>query len=159
MMPVKKTVIPIISGGIILLISIGLVIYMRIILVLLSSLSTDSSTIYFNQPDADRFRSGFPWDNFVSFARLNGYPDNELQAIRQSHPGFKFRPKGNLDFCILRESDTIRISDYVFHGVETPGHTKGICVSMIPTKNSFVAGDHIQSLVFSADFTVVKADN
>ena len=110
---------------------------------LISDLITDTSKIYFNQPDADRFKSGFRWDDFVDFARLNGVPENELQAIRQSHPGLKFRAKGGLAFHILREGDAISIGNYVFKCVETPGHTWGHMCLYEPNKKIFIAGDHI----------------
>jgi glyoxylase-like metal-dependent hydrolase (beta-lactamase superfamily II) len=110
---------------------------------LLSNLVTDTSKIYFNQPDADRFRSGFRWDDFVNFARLNGYPENELQTIRNSHPGSKFRAKEGLGFHILKEGDTINIGDYGFKCVETPGHTWGHMCLYEPNKKIFVAGDHV----------------
>src|SRR4030043_539569 len=70
---------------------------------LVSSLVTDTSKIYFNQPDADRIKSGIFPDDLMNFARLNGFLENELQTISYTHPGFKFRPKGNLDFYILKE--------------------------------------------------------
>jgi glyoxylase-like metal-dependent hydrolase (beta-lactamase superfamily II) len=110
---------------------------------LLSSLVTDTSKIYFNQPDAGRFRTGFRWDDFAHFARLNGYPESELQASLQSHPGFKFSPKENLVFHILKEGDTLSIGDYRFRCVETPGHTPGHMCLYEPNKKIFVAGDHI----------------
>jgi len=110
---------------------------------LVPNLITDTSTIYFNQPDADRFKGGFPWDDFVSFARLSGYPENEIQAIRQSHPGFKFGTEENLAFHILKEGDTISIGDYAFKCVETPGHTWGHMCLYEPNKKIFVSGDHI----------------
>jgi glyoxylase-like metal-dependent hydrolase (beta-lactamase superfamily II) len=110
---------------------------------LVSNLITNTRTIYFNRPDADRFRSGFPWDHFVNFARLNGYPENELQAIRHTHPGFMFRAKEDLAFYILKEGDPISIGDYVFKCVETPGHTWGHMCLHEPNKKIFVAGDHI----------------
>ena len=110
---------------------------------LVSNLITDTSTIYFNQPDADRFRSGIHLDDFVSFARLNGYPENELQAALRSHPGLKFRSKEDLVFHILKEGDTINIGDYAFRCVETPGHTMGHMCLYEPNKKIFVAGDHI----------------
>ncbi|MGA2318718.1 MAG: MBL fold metallo-hydrolase [Thermodesulfobacteriota bacterium] len=110
---------------------------------LISDLITDTSKIYFNQPDADRFKSGFRWDDFVNFARLNGVPENEFQAIRQSHPGLKFRAKEGLAFHILREGDAISIGNYVFKCVETPGHTWGHMCLYEPNKKIFIAGDHI----------------
>lgn len=110
---------------------------------LLSSLVTDTSKIYFNQPDANRFREGFRWDDFVHFARLNGYPENEIQASLRSHPGFKFRPEENLVFHILKEGDILSIGDYRFRCVETPGHTPGHMCLYEPNQKTFVAGDHI----------------
>ncbi len=130
---------------------------------LVSSLAIDSSTIYFNQPDADRIRAGIFLDVLIDFARLNGFPENALQTISHTHPGFKFRPKENLDFYILKESDTISISDYIFHCVETPGHTKGHMCLYEPRKKIFVAGDHILSdvtpniLLMSDEWDPLKA--
>jgi len=110
---------------------------------LASSLVTDTSTIYFNQPDGDRIKSGIFLDDLMTFARLNGFPEKELQRIPHTHPGFRFRSKGPLSFHILKEGDTLRISDYVFRCVETPGHSKGHMCLYEPSKKIFVAGDHI----------------
>jgi glyoxylase-like metal-dependent hydrolase (beta-lactamase superfamily II) len=110
---------------------------------LLSSLVTETSKIYFNQPDANRFRAGFRLDDFAHFARLNGYPEGELEASLQSHPGFKFRPEKSLFFHILKEGDTIAVGDYGFRCVETPGHTPGHMCLYEPRRKVFVAGDHI----------------
>jgi len=110
---------------------------------LVSEIAIDTSIIYFNQPDADRFNSGFPWDEIIHFARLNGYPENELQTTRQTHPGFKFRSKENLAFHMLKEGDTVHFGDYVFKCVETPGHSWGHMCLYEPYRKIFVAGDHI----------------
>lgn len=112
---------------------------------LVSKLITDTSTIYFNQPDADWIKSGVPWDDLANFARLNGYPENELQTVPYSHPGFKFRSKGNLTFNILKGGNPISVGDYVFKCVETPGHTKGHMCLYEHNKKIFVAGDHMLS--------------
>jgi glyoxylase-like metal-dependent hydrolase (beta-lactamase superfamily II) len=110
---------------------------------LLSNLNTDTSKIYFNQPDADRFKSGFRLDAFLNFARLNGYPENELEKALQSHPGLKFRAKENLAFHILKEGDILSIGNYGFKCIETPGHTWGHMCLYEPDKKIFVSGDHI----------------
>jgi glyoxylase-like metal-dependent hydrolase (beta-lactamase superfamily II) len=110
---------------------------------LVSNLVTDTSTIYFNQPEADRIKSGIVLDDLMNFARLNGFPEKELQRVPHTHPGFKFRSKGPLSFHILKEGDILRISDYVFHCVETPGHSKGHMCLYEPSKKILVAGDHI----------------
>jgi glyoxylase-like metal-dependent hydrolase (beta-lactamase superfamily II) len=110
---------------------------------LVSTLAPETSKIFFNQPDADRFNSGIRLNDFVNFARLNGFPEDELQAAIHSHPGFKYRSKVHLDFHILKEDDTISIGDYLFRCVETPGHTLGHICLYEPNKKIFVAGDHI----------------
>jgi len=110
---------------------------------LVSSLVTDTSTIYFNQPEGDRIRSGISLNDLMDFARLNGFPEKELQRVPHAHPGFKFRAKGPLRFHYLKEGDTLRVSDYVFRCVETPGHSKGHMCLYEPSKKIFVAGDHI----------------
>jgi glyoxylase-like metal-dependent hydrolase (beta-lactamase superfamily II) len=130
---------------------------------LVSSLATDSSTIYFNQPDAERIKAGIFLDVLIAFARLNGFPEDELQTISYTHPGFKYRPKEDLDFHILKEGDTVRISDYVFNCVETPGHTKGHMCLYEPDKKILVAGDHILNditpniLLMSDEWNPLKA--
>jgi glyoxylase-like metal-dependent hydrolase (beta-lactamase superfamily II) len=110
---------------------------------LVSNLAADNSKIYFNQPDADKIKSGILWHDFVNFLRLNGFPENELQAALHSHPGFKFRSTEQLTFHILKEGDTISIGEYVFKCVGTPGHTWGHMCLYEPNKKIFVAGDHI----------------
>jgi glyoxylase-like metal-dependent hydrolase (beta-lactamase superfamily II) len=110
---------------------------------LLSSIAIDNSTIYFNRPDADRIRSGGIWDDFGNFARLHGFPEDELQTAVDTHPGFKFRSKGYPPFHILKEGDKISIGDNVFRCIETPGHTRGHMCLYEPKKKIFIAGDHI----------------
>jgi glyoxylase-like metal-dependent hydrolase (beta-lactamase superfamily II) len=110
---------------------------------LLPNLISDASLVYFNRPDADRFNSGIHLDDFISFARLNGFPEEELRAGLLSHPGFKFRAKGNLVFHILKEGDLIRIGDYAFTCIETPGHSWGHMCLYEPHQKILVAGDHI----------------
>lgn len=112
---------------------------------LVSNLATDTSTIYFNKPDVDRIKSEPRWDGFINFARENGFPENELQEVLPSHPGYKYRLKGSPTFTLLREHDVISIGDYIFKCVETPGHTSGHMCLYEPNKKVFVAGDHILS--------------
>lgn len=110
---------------------------------LLSRLATETSTIYFNQPEAERIKSVNRWNDFVDFARMNGFPEDELQAALHSHPGYKYGLKGDLPFRIVKEDDRISIGDYLFKCVETPGHTKGHLCLYEPNKKIFAAGDHI----------------
>jgi len=110
---------------------------------LVSSLATDTSTIYFNQPDASVANSESHWDRIADFAKTTGFSEAEIRMAIANHPGLKYRAKGPLDFCILKEDDTISIGDYLFKCVETPGHTKGHMCLYEPNQKIFVSGDHI----------------
>jgi len=114
---------------------------------LVSDLATDTSKMYFNQPDADTLSAvlsfGIPWEAERDFARMSGYPESELQKVLEEHPGYKYSPKGHLDFWILREGDELRVGDYLFKCVETPGHTRGHMCLYEPHRKILVAGDHI----------------
>ncbi len=113
---------------------------------LVSALATDTSTIYFNQPDADiimQTRNSEYWDAGLKFASMNGFPEKELKEALEKHPGYKYRAKGNLEFTTLRENDTMAVGDYLFRCVETPGHTKGHMCLYEPEEKMLVAGDHI----------------
>jgi len=106
-------------------------------------LASETSTIYFNQPDADRIRSGTLWDDLLNFTRLNGFPESKLKGAIDSHPGFKFGLKKEVPFHILRDGDRINIGDKEFWCVETPGHTRGHMCLYEPRTKIFLAGDHL----------------
>jgi glyoxylase-like metal-dependent hydrolase (beta-lactamase superfamily II) len=110
---------------------------------LVSSLATETSVIYFNQPEAEQIKTGIHLDDLIRLARMNGFPEKELQTISHSHPGFKYRSPKQLSFHVLKEGNTIRVADFEFECVETPGHTKGHMCLYEPSKKIFVAGDHI----------------
>jgi len=114
---------------------------------LVSSLATDTSTIYFNQADAAIINSInlSYWEEQSNFARINGFPEDKLQKAIKNHPGRKYGSRGRLDFYILKEGDIVSIGDYLFKCVETPGHTKGHMCLYEPTKKLFISGDHILS--------------
>jgi glyoxylase-like metal-dependent hydrolase (beta-lactamase superfamily II) len=110
---------------------------------LVSTLATDSSTIYFNQPDADRAARGASWDDMIEYAGSNGFPQKELVAALHNHPGYKYGSKLKVPLKILKEDDTICIGEYRFRCVETPGHTMGHMCLYEPNKKILVSGDHI----------------
>ncbi len=113
---------------------------------LVSALATDTSTIYFNQPDANTIvqaRNGEYWQAGLRFASMNGFPEKELTEALEKHPAYKYSAKGNVEFTTLREGDTIDIGEYLFKCVDTPGHTRGHMCLYEPRERMLVAGDHI----------------
>ena len=113
---------------------------------LVSNLAVDTSRIYLSQADAAVLNSIIDvsfWEKLTNLACINGFPEDELQSIINSHPGYKYSPRGHMDFHILKEDDTIGIGDYLFKCIETPGHTKGHMCLYEPNKKLFISGDHI----------------
>ena len=110
---------------------------------LVFNLAAETSKIYFNQPEANFVGDRNRWDRLFSYARKSGLPESDIQAVIHSHPGYKYRPKTQLTFTILKENDDIAIGGYLFRCVETPGHTWGHLCLYEPNKKVLVSGDHI----------------
>ena len=110
---------------------------------LASELVQDHAKVYFNRPDADRLKRGISLEEFLPFARLNGFPEDELQAILKTHPGFRYRPEKYPLFHILEDGDTLRVGVYLFTCISTPGHGRGhMCLYERNAKILF-SGDHL----------------
>jgi glyoxylase-like metal-dependent hydrolase (beta-lactamase superfamily II) len=116
---------------------------------LVPRLATDTTRIYFNQPEADWIRMGINWNDFIPLARSNGFPEEELQMALQIQHGFEFIEDWHLPFHILKEGDTIGIGENVFRCIETPGHSRGHMCLYEANKKIFVSGDHILSDITS----------
>ncbi len=110
---------------------------------LVSRLVTDTSTIYFNRPDAEIMKEHEHWEPVVSYAALNGFPEDELRSAISNHPGYKYGSESLPELTLLEDGDTLKIGDYVFKCVQTPGHTRGHICLHERAKKILVAGDHI----------------
>ncbi len=110
---------------------------------LISSLATEQSKIYFGQIEAVVIESGAKWENMIDFARLNGFPEAELQAALHNHPAFKYGSKRSFTLTKLKENDRISIGDYLFRCIHTPGHTIGHLCLYESNKKILISGDHI----------------
>lgn len=111
---------------------------------LLPKLVQGSTKIYFNQIESDWMkREEDRWKEIIDYARLIGFPENELQPGLKNHPGYKYRPRGNLSFTIIKEHDQLRVGDYQLECLETRGHTRGHLCLYEAGKRFLFSGDHI----------------
>lgn len=110
---------------------------------LVSSLVTDTGTIYFNRPDSEVIEAWGGWEIMIDYGGRSGFPEDELRAALQNHPGYKYGSQWVPELSILEENDQINIGDYRFRCVETPGHTRGHICLYEPAKRILVSGDHI----------------
>jgi glyoxylase-like metal-dependent hydrolase (beta-lactamase superfamily II) len=77
------------------------------------------------------------------YAGHNGFPEDELQAALDKHPGAKYGSEWMPEMKLLEDGDEIRAGQYAFRCVATPGHTMGHICLYEPEKHILVAGDHI----------------
>lgn len=113
---------------------------------LASALATDGAKIYLSQADAAEINAadapGY-WEREANFARMRGFPEEELKKLFANHPARTYMSEGPISFSILKDGDTISIGDYLFKCIETPGHTEGHICLYEPSKKIFICGDHM----------------
>ena len=110
---------------------------------LVSKLITDSTNILFNRPEKELMES---WEGFgamVDYAARNGFPENELAAALDKHPGAKYGSDWVPELKLLDDGDGIDVADYHFKCIATPGHTLGHTCLYDQDKKILLAGDHI----------------
>jgi glyoxylase-like metal-dependent hydrolase (beta-lactamase superfamily II) len=110
---------------------------------LVGKLATDASNVYFSRPEKELLES---WEGFgamIAYAGRNGFPENELRAALDKHPGAKYGSEWIPELKVLDDGDGIQAGDYHFKCVTTPGHTMGHTCLYEPSKKLLVAGDHI----------------
>ena len=110
---------------------------------LVTRLATDTTQIYFSRPEKELIES---WEGFgamIAYAGQNGFPEHELQAALDKHPGAKYGSEWMPDMKLLEDGDGIDVGNYHFKCVVTPGHTMGHICLYEPDKKILVAGDHI----------------
>ena len=110
---------------------------------LVSELATDSTNILFSRPNKELMES---WEGFgamVAYAGQNGFPEDQLKAAIDKHPGAKYGSDWIPETKVLDDGDVIDVGVYHFKCVATPGHTMGHTCLYEPDKKILVAGDHI----------------
>ena len=110
---------------------------------LVHRLVSDTSRIFFNRPDAELIESWEGFEPMIAFAGRNGFPQDELRAALEAHPGHKFGSSWVPELKLLTEGETIQIGNYHFQCIETPGHTLGHTCLYEPSEKLFIAGDHM----------------
>jgi glyoxylase-like metal-dependent hydrolase (beta-lactamase superfamily II) len=112
---------------------------------LVSALAGEGTRIYFGQADAEIIKSTTleRWEKVIESAHECGFPGEELKKAVASHPGRRYSPNTALEFTVLKDDDVVRIGDYLFECIETPGHTAGHICLYEPGKKLFICGDHI----------------
>ena len=110
---------------------------------LVAKLATESTNVYFSRPEKELMESWEGFDAMIEYAGRNGFPENELRAALDKHPGAKYGTEWIPELKELEDGDQIQVGDYHFQCVVTPGHTMGHTCLYESDKKLLVAGDHI----------------
>ncbi len=110
---------------------------------LVTRLATPSSQIFFSRPDAEIMESWEGLEPMIAFAGKNGFPENEIRAAIDQHPGNRFGTDWKPALNALSDGERIEVGDFGFECVETPGHTLGHTCLYEPAHRLLISGDHI----------------
>jgi len=110
---------------------------------LVAKLVTKTSNIYFNRKDAELIETWEGFEPMIKYAGTQGFPEEELWNALNQHPGHKFGSEWIPHLNIMSDGEEIRVGDFSFQCVETPGHTLGHMCLYEPDKKIFISGDHI----------------
>ncbi len=114
---------------------------------LISTLMRPGSKVYMGALDTPSFTgTSNTWakDGFMGdYARRSGFPQEDLGASMQNHPGFKYSSAKTVEYIKLQEGDAFTIGDYHLTAVHTPGHTNGHMCLYDADRQIFFSGDHV----------------
>lgn len=106
-------------------------------------LASQKSKVYFSRVDAQMFKREEPWKAMIEYARINGFPEEELLRALNNHPGFKYSPQSIPDFDLIDDGREIEVGDYHLTCLWTPGHTPGHMCLYEKFQKLFFSGDHV----------------
>jgi glyoxylase-like metal-dependent hydrolase (beta-lactamase superfamily II) len=111
---------------------------------LMLRLRSSDSKIYVGQGEKQPLESD--WDGIFSLALAHGFPEDELPSLLLQHPGYVWTKSGSavdLPYHIKQENEVLRVGNYSFTIIETPGHSEGHLCLYEPIKKILISGDHI----------------
>jgi len=106
----------------------------------------EGSVIYIDRREAEvleTVRSGAMFADFQKFAGLTGFPDSDLGEVLP--PELTRRPdiEQVWPFRFVKDADRLRVGDYLFRCVTTPGHSRGHTCLYESTSRLLLVGDHL----------------
>jgi glyoxylase-like metal-dependent hydrolase (beta-lactamase superfamily II) len=103
----------------------------------------ETGRLYFSEEEFDVAEGYTRWEDLVVFARANGFPEDDIEALSPEHPAFAPMWNWGRRPQLVHDGDIIRTGDLMFRCIRTPGHTKGHMSLYEPEKKAFFSGDHL----------------
>ncbi len=110
---------------------------------LVNKLATDSNRIFFSRPEKELIESWEGFEAMIAYGGRNGFPEDQLRAALDKHPGKKYGTQWIPELSLLDDGDVIQCGRYRFRCVTTPGHTLGHICLYEADRKILIAGDHI----------------
>ncbi len=111
-------------------------------------LAAEGSKIFFNGLEAEMMNADEEtreqrWQAIFRVFLKHGFPEEELKASLDSHPGRRYRGIERLRFSRTKDGDVIQAGEFSFRCIGTPGHSPGHTCLYEPEKKLLLSGDHI----------------
>ena len=110
---------------------------------LVNKLATDSNRIFFSRPEKELIESWEGFEAMIAYGGRNGFPEDQLRAALDKHPGKKYGTQWIPELSLLDDGDAMECGRYHFRCVTTPGHTLGHICLYEADRKLLIAGDHI----------------
>ncbi len=110
---------------------------------LVNKLATDANRIFFSRPEKELIESWEGFEAMIAYGGRNGFPEDQLRAALEKHPGKKYGTQWMPELSLLDDGDTVECGRYRFRCVTTPGHTLGHLCLYEAARKILIAGDHI----------------
>ncbi|MFO8032625.1 MAG: MBL fold metallo-hydrolase, partial [Desulfohalobiaceae bacterium] len=104
-------------------------------------LYAQGARIWMNGADAEVITQPADWSQVLDFARKSGLPEQDLLRARDAHPGYKYRPQGEVQTAEIKDGDIISCAGYELRCLLTPGHSKGHVCFYSEQEGLLFAGD------------------
>jgi glyoxylase-like metal-dependent hydrolase (beta-lactamase superfamily II) len=99
--------------------------------------------VYMGPDDIADIRETDYWHRMYEFGVMNGFPKMDPFEAIKKHPGYKYGPLGPMNLIPINHDDRIRVGEFNFTVLHTPGHTHGHHCLYDEEKKLLLSGDHI----------------
>ncbi len=109
-------------------------------------LATPATTVWMSESDARvvaASRASSHWTLFNDFVHHSGLVAHGMEEDFKKHPGYRYASEIFDGFTMVKEGYVIKVGDYLFQCVESPGHTPGHMCLYDQKKKLLLSGDHI----------------
>lgn len=111
-----------------------------------NTIMEDDSVIYMSEIDyqyLNLFNDMDLWTKTEELFVIEGFPENSISVLRSTNPARSYAPDGSFTAHTVQNGEKIKIGDYIFECILTPGHTPGHMCLYYKSNQILFLGDHV----------------